>query len=76
MISRGAWQWVLIHEKDSFMCKNIPDSLQIDNKQAIIEFKFTGKMDTLYQVGPVDLPIFYKELPEIKIISGNPKSAY
>jgi hypothetical protein len=72
MISRGAYQWVMINEEDSFLCNNIPDSLLVDDKKANVQFKFTGKMDTLYQVGPIDLPIFFRELPEIEIIDVRP----
>lgn len=69
LISRASWQWVLTSEKDSFLCNNIPDSLKKDGMKAKVNFKFTGKMDSLYDVGPVDIPVFYKTLPEISIIS-------
>ena len=67
MISRGSWQWVITQNNDSFMCKNIPDTLQIEGKTAKLHYKFTGNMDTLYQVGPVDYPIYFKQLPLIEI---------
>ncbi len=67
-VSRGSWQWVITQEKDSFMSKTIPDSLQIDGKSCKLKYRFTGQMDTLYQVGPVDVPIYFRELPLIKLI--------
>ena len=68
MITRGGWQWVITQDKDSFLCDNIPDSLQVDGKKSVVRYKYTGKMDTLYQVGPVDFPIFFRQLPQIEII--------
>jgi len=68
MITRGGWQWVITHDQDSFLAKNLPDSLQVDGKKSTLHYKLTGQMDTLYQVGPVDFPIFFRALPQIEII--------
>lgn len=67
-VSRGSWQWVITQNKDSFLSKSIPDSLQVDGKSSKLKYRFTGNMDTLYQVGPVDVPIFFRELPLIELI--------
>ena len=68
MISRAGWQWIMVADQDSFMVTNLADSLKENNRTATLKFEFTGKTDTLYQVGPVDLPVYYKSLPQIKIL--------
>lgn len=68
LITRGGWQWVITQNQDSFLCKSIPDSLKVDGKISKLRYRFTGEMDTLYQVGPVDVPIYFMELPLIELI--------
>ncbi len=66
-ISRGVNQWIIVHRQDSVLADSLPVPLKKDGTRAKISFNYTGKTGKLYQPGPIDIPVYWKDLPQIRI---------
>ncbi|UJP65410.1 hypothetical protein [Mongoliitalea daihaiensis] len=70
--TRGVYNFLIRFQGDLYYPTNLPESFQVLSQEPIlvsIQFELTGNQKTISRPAPNDIPIPFREIPEVNILS-------
>lgn len=70
--TRGFYNFLIRFQGDLYYPTNLPESFQVLSQEPIlvsIQFELTGNQKTISRPAPNDVPIPFRDIPEVSILS-------